>query len=651
MKKLKLNLSVVAMLMFIMHVSFTFAQAPQFMSYQAVVRNASNVLVTNAPVGVKVSILQGSAMGDVVFAETHAATTNANGLVTLAIGSGTNVSGSIATIVWTTGPFFIMTETDPAGGDNYTITATSQLLSVPYALYAETSGSSIPGPMGPAGPQGEMGPAGPQGEPGVAGPQGEMGPAGPQGEQGIQGEVGPAGPQGEMGATGPAGPQGEVGPMGPMGPQGEPGVGGMPVNCLQCHDHDPATAPTGMAAALANAQHEIEHSKHFEGAELAIEEGYSAGCAPCHSHEGFKSVVDNNTIPTYTFNAGTGKYSFTYNATAALSSALPTMPSPVGCWTCHKGAASDSMALTTVLPVPMTMWAMPGNTKTIDLPQKDGQSNLCVKCHQPRPMNVSSTLSNGGSVDYNDLANNPLNMFFDATVGNAAPNKMVPSYRSHNHYGTVGAIFAATGAVEFPGALPYGNTSTHSTQASCQDCHMAQPTGANGGHSFWVGSYNESGVKSYNFKGCNTAGCHTTMSATNASFTGARAATQALLADLADKLRTPTGEEIMHKNTDMTSNIFAPLTAAGYDGYLDIYDPSTNPDGAIRNHAPASSWTADQKALNLTKPALGNLLNVQWGAIINFQMCLREWSLGVHNPAYSQALLNNTLDALTAAGF
>lgn len=180
---------------------------------------------------------------------------------------------------------------------------------------------------------------------------------------------------------------------------------------------------------------------------------------------------------------------------------------------------------------------------------------------------------------------------------------------------------------------------------------MAQPTGANGGHSFWVGSYNESGVKSYNFKGCNTAGCHTTMSATNASFTGARAATQALLADLADKLRTPTGEEIMHKNTDMTSNIFAPLTAAGYDGYLDIYDPSTNPDGAIRNHAPASSWTADQKALNLTKPALGNLLNVQWGAIINFQMCLREWSLGVHNPAYSQALLNNTLDALTAAGF
>ncbi len=642
MKKLKLNLSVVAMLMFVMLVSSSFAQAPQFMSYQAVVRNASNALVTNAPVGVKVSILQGSAAGDVVFAETHAATTNANGLVTLAIGSGAPVAGSIATVVWTAGPFFIMTETDPMGGSNYTITATSQLLSVPYALYAETSGSSTAGPMGPAGPQGEPGLNGAAGEPGAPG---EMGPAGPQGEPGINGLPG------EVGATGPAGPAGEMGPMGPMGPQGEPGVGGMPVNCLQCHDHDPATAPTGMAAALANASNEIEHSKHFEGAELAIEEGYSAGCAPCHSHEAFTYVVNNNVIPTYTFNAGTGKYAFSYNAAASASSALTTFPSPVGCWTCHKGAASDSMALTTVLPVPMTMWAMPGNTKTIDLPQKDGQSNLCVKCHQPRPMNVSGTLSNGGSVDYNDLANNPTNMFFNATVGNAAPNKLVPSYRSHNHYGTVGAIFSATGAVEFPGALPYGNTSTHSTVASCQDCHMAQPTGANGGHSFWVGSYNESGVKSYNFKGCNTSGCHTTMSATNASFTGTMTATKTLLADLADKLRTPTGEEIMHKNTDATANIFAPLTAAGYDGYLDIYDPSTNPDGVIRNHAPASSWTAAQKADNLLKPSLGDLLNVQWGAIINFQMCLREWSLGVHNPPYSQALLNNTLDALTAAGF
>jgi hypothetical protein len=180
---------------------------------------------------------------------------------------------------------------------------------------------------------------------------------------------------------------------------------------------------------------------------------------------------------------------------------------------------------------------------------------------------------------------------------------------------------------------------------------MATPTGTNGGHSFWVSSTNESGSKSWNFKGCNTSGCHTTMSATNSTFTGTRANTLDLLLTLADKLRTPDGIEIMHKTPDLAANIFAGVTPAGYDGYLDIYDPSTNPDGGIRNPAPASSWTLDQKNLNLTKPVLGDLLNVQMGAIINFQLSLREYSLGIHNPAYSTALLTNTLDALTAAGF
>jgi hypothetical protein len=594
MKKLKLNLSVLPVLILMMAFSLTgFGQAPYFMSYQAVIRDAGNQLVTNAPIGMKVSILQGSATGTAVFEETHVANTDANGLVTIMIGNGANVSGSIATIIWTAGPFFIMTETDPAGGSTYTITATTQLLSVPYALYAETSGSSTPGPEGPMGPQGP------------------------------------------------------VGPEGPQGPAGQ----GMTVNCLQCHDHNPATqSATGMAALIANAQLENQFSKHAEGLDLAIEEGYSAGCAPCHSNEGFHSVVDNNTIPTYILGTN-NKYTFSYNALPALSTNLPTMPTGVGCWTCHKGAAADSMALYTVAPVPMTMWAMPGNTKTIDITQNGSESNLCVKCHQPRPMNTSSTLSNGASVDYNDLALNPMNMFYDSAFGNAQPNKLIPSYRTHNHYGTVGAIFGAKGAVEFAGALSYDNTSAHALEASCQDCHMATPTGFTGGHSFWMSYVNEeSGAKSYNFKGCNKTGCHTNMSATNATWTGTRANTLDLLLSLADKLRSG-GIEIMHKNPDFESNPFALVTPAGYDGYLDIFDPSTNPDGALRNPAPANSWTNDQKAYNLTLPKLTSLLNVQMGAIINFQLSLREYSLGVHNPAYSQAVLNNTLDALTAAGF
>lgn len=117
------------------------AQAPQKMSYQAVVRNATNNPVVSSAVGMKISILQGSASGTVVYAETQTATTNANGLVSIEIGTGTLVSGNFTTIDWSTGTYFIKTETDPTGGTSYTISGTSQLLSVPYALHAKTAQS------------------------------------------------------------------------------------------------------------------------------------------------------------------------------------------------------------------------------------------------------------------------------------------------------------------------------------------------------------------------------------------------------------------------------------------------------------------------------------------------------------------------------
>jgi trimeric autotransporter adhesin len=119
-----------------------FAQAPQKMSYQAVIRNASNTLVSNTAVRVRVSILQTTATGTVVYSETHQPTTNTNGLATFEIGGGTIVSGNFAIINWANGPYFIKTETDPTGGTNYTISGTNQLLSVPFALYAANSGSS-----------------------------------------------------------------------------------------------------------------------------------------------------------------------------------------------------------------------------------------------------------------------------------------------------------------------------------------------------------------------------------------------------------------------------------------------------------------------------------------------------------------------------
>jgi len=116
-----------------------FAQSPQKISYQAVVRNASGVLQANQAVGMKISILQGSETGIAVYVETQTKTTNANGLVTLEIGSGTIITGSFSGIDWSNGTYFIKTETDPAGGTNYTITGSNQILSVPYALYSKVA--------------------------------------------------------------------------------------------------------------------------------------------------------------------------------------------------------------------------------------------------------------------------------------------------------------------------------------------------------------------------------------------------------------------------------------------------------------------------------------------------------------------------------
>ena len=136
MKKLFSSISIIVL------TATLWAQSPQKMSYQAVIRNSSQVLVTSAVVGMKISILQGSATGTAVFVETQTPTTNANGLISIEIGSGTPVTGTIGNINWANGSNFIKTETDPSGGTNYTISGTSQLLSVPYALYAKTAGDT-----------------------------------------------------------------------------------------------------------------------------------------------------------------------------------------------------------------------------------------------------------------------------------------------------------------------------------------------------------------------------------------------------------------------------------------------------------------------------------------------------------------------------
>ncbi|MGG7439639.1 beta strand repeat-containing protein [Chryseobacterium arthrosphaerae] len=118
------------------------SQAPEKMSYQAVIRNGSGQLLGNQSIAVRVSILQGSPAGAEIYAERLTGNTNANGLVSLEIGTGTVITGTFASINWPAGSYYLKTETDPAGGTNYTITGTSQLLSVPYAMYAKSAGNS-----------------------------------------------------------------------------------------------------------------------------------------------------------------------------------------------------------------------------------------------------------------------------------------------------------------------------------------------------------------------------------------------------------------------------------------------------------------------------------------------------------------------------
>ncbi|MEO5967942.1 MAG: hypothetical protein ABIP68_00410, partial [Ferruginibacter sp.] len=132
-------------LFIILSFSFTvflgFAQSPSLMSYQAVIRNATGILITEQPVGVRFKIIQYNDAGTTVYSESHSGTTNKNGLITLKIGAGTIITGNFNNINWGDGPYFLQVETDPAGGTSYSISNVSQMLSVPYALYAKTSGS------------------------------------------------------------------------------------------------------------------------------------------------------------------------------------------------------------------------------------------------------------------------------------------------------------------------------------------------------------------------------------------------------------------------------------------------------------------------------------------------------------------------------
>ncbi len=128
--------------LFIMAImSGIFAQVPEKISYQAVLRNSENHLLSDEDVSIKISIVKGSKSGTPVYSEVHNKTTNANGLISLEIGDGVDRVGSFQTIDWGMDSYFLKTETDPEGGTNYSLTGITQLLTVPYAMHAKTAGN------------------------------------------------------------------------------------------------------------------------------------------------------------------------------------------------------------------------------------------------------------------------------------------------------------------------------------------------------------------------------------------------------------------------------------------------------------------------------------------------------------------------------
>lgn len=190
------------------------AQAPpQALNYQAVARDAGGNPIVSTGVQVRFTIHDGTPTGTTVYSETVSGTTNQFGLVNTSIGSG----GNLSVVNWGSGPKYLQVELSVSGGA-FNDMGTSQLLSVPYALYAGNGGGGATGPTGPTGPTGTgggatgaTGPTGPTGSGGGAtGPTGPTGAAGSNGSNGSNGATGPTGPTGvgTAGATGPTGPAG-----------------------------------------------------------------------------------------------------------------------------------------------------------------------------------------------------------------------------------------------------------------------------------------------------------------------------------------------------------------------------------------------------------------------------------------------------------
>lgn len=119
-----------------------FGQSPQKFNFQAVARDVSGQPYANVNLGVRISLVRDAVSGQIDYAERHVVTTSPLGVFDLEIGGGVPVSGAITDADWANYPYYLKIDIDPNGGTNYVNLGTSQLLSVPYAIYAGEAGNA-----------------------------------------------------------------------------------------------------------------------------------------------------------------------------------------------------------------------------------------------------------------------------------------------------------------------------------------------------------------------------------------------------------------------------------------------------------------------------------------------------------------------------
>ena len=302
---------------------------PQAFNYQGIAIDANGSALASTTIGLRFSLLENSPSGNIAYQETQTTTTTTIGQFSSNVGFGSTQLGSFTGLNWKDINYYLQVEMDENGGTNYSFSGIVELLSVPYALFVETSDNTPMGRLGVQGAQGAQGPRGaqgPQGPPGIqganagqgptgeqgdAGPAGPVGPAGPAGPNGgTQGNPGPIGPQGPPGTAdgppgptgpqGPVGPQGAIGPEGPAGPQGPAGtevgpqgIPGAPSNEVGPQGPDGPQGPGGGPVGIQGPQGISCWDLNGNGVQDAGEDSNGDGlfnAADCNGSAGMSGV-------------------------------------------------------------------------------------------------------------------------------------------------------------------------------------------------------------------------------------------------------------------------------------------------------------------------------------------------------------------------